>query len=61
MFLRAIAADVCRAKDENRPYLLVDLFSSAAQLEMNNRSDQKQVLILGSGGCALDLPVSDRM
>ena len=29
-----------RAKDENRPHLLVNVFSSDAQLEIDNRSDQ---------------------
>jgi len=29
-----------RAKDENRPHLLADVFSSDARLEIHNRSDQ---------------------
>ena len=29
-----------RAKDENRPHLLVDVFSGDARLEISNRSDQ---------------------
>jgi len=43
-----------RAKDENRPHLLVDVFASDAQLRIENRSDQISFpsVTVGSEGIA---------